>query len=111
MSNNDIVDFIKSCHPKGKSGFTIEGYDYYFNILKIIRDKMFSDIHGYYNPESSFVEFVASENWERAYLVADTRNKEAFEKIDMFRKFVKVVKSSRDYRNVKLTMILKPSSK
>lgn len=111
MTNKDINDFLCSQHKDGRAGFTDEGFEHYMNILKIIRDKMFSNLEDVYSPECSFVESIVSENWDRAYFVADTRNKEAIEKIDLFRKFLKALKVNTEYRDKKLSKILRPSLK
>jgi len=61
-------------------------------------------------PESKFVELCVAENWEYAKAIADTRNKEAIEYCDLFRKFVEHIKKSPDYiqfkRDEQLTSLI-----
>lgn len=90
---SDIYDFLISTHSNGRAGFSDEGFDHYMTILPIISSKMF-------NPEkieSKFVELCVSENWDYAKAVADTRNKEAIEYCDLFRKFINFVKKRPEY--------------
>lgn len=91
---NHIYEFLCSVHKNGRSGFTDEGFNHYMTILEIIHNKMFNPEQ----PESKFVELVVSENWDYAYQIADTRNKEAINFCDLFRKFVEhTKKKSRVY--------------
>jgi hypothetical protein len=78
--NKDIFDFLSSTHIDGRSGFTDEGW-------------MFNPDQ----PESKFVELCVTENWDYAKSVADTRNKEAIEYCDLFRKFIEHIKKTPDY--------------
>ncbi|HPZ23819.1 MAG TPA: hypothetical protein PLC25_03160 [Bacilli bacterium] len=104
--NKDIFDFLCSTHSSGKSGFSEEGFKHYITILPIIKNKMFNPDQ----PESKFVELCVAENWEYAKAIADTRNKEAIEYCDLFRKFVEHIKKSPDYiqfkRDEQLTSLI-----
>lgn len=89
----DIYDFLVSNHSKGRLGYTDEGWTHYKNILTIIKYKMFNPE----KPESKFVELCVAENWDYAKAVADTRNKEAIEYCDLFKKFVQHIKQTPEY--------------
>ena len=83
-----ITEFLHSTGYK----YTDEGLNHYMNILIIIKNKLFNpDI-----PECNFVELVVSEQWDKAYWAADTRNREAFG-INLFQNFIKYVKGSAEY--------------
>lgn len=90
---SQIHDFIVSQHPKGRYGFTDEGYSHYVNILTLIKNKIFNPDQ----PESSFITACYNEDWNRAKYYADTRNKEAIEYCDMFKKFNQHIKSTQEY--------------
>ena len=96
MSDESIYNFLISFYLNGRYGFTEDGFNHYLTILKLINNKMFNPLE----PESKFITLCAEENWEHAKCVADTRNKEAIEYCDMFRKFIKVIKESSEYLEI-----------
>ncbi len=102
MKNKSIYNFLCSTHPNGRTGFTDEGFEHYMNILPIIKEKMFNPD----KPESKFITLCFEENWEYAKAVADTRNKEAIEYCDLFKKFNEFVKKSPEYIQFKRETIL-----
>jgi len=57
-------------------------------------------------PECKFVTLIAEEKWERAYLSADNINKEAIDKLDLYKKFVSYVKQQPFYIEKKRDDIL-----
>ena len=73
-----ITEFLHSTGYK----YTDEGLNHYMNILIIIKNKLFNPDM----PECNFVELVVSEQWDKAYWAADTRNREAFG-INLFQNF------------------------
>ena len=91
--NKDIYNFICSLHKRGRDVFTDEGFSHYMRILDIIRNKMFNPEQ----PESKFVELCVAGKWDYAKAVADTRNKEAIEYCDMFRRFIEHIRKTSEY--------------
>jgi hypothetical protein len=85
--------------------YSEETWNHYKNILTPIKDKLFYPD----KPECNFVELVVSEQWDKAFYIADTRNKEAF-KIDLFQNFIKYIKNSPEYiqynRDIQLNKLL-----
>jgi hypothetical protein len=102
MKTTEIHKFLMSLGVR----FTAEGLEHYMRILQLIAYKMLNPEI----PESNFVTLVAQENWSKAQVVADTRNKEAFG-VDLFQKFVAYVKTTPQYiskkREEKLNLIIK----
>ena len=102
----NIYEFLCSVHPNGRNGFTDDGFNHYMNILSIICNKMFNPE----KPESKFVELCFNEEWDYAYAIADSRNKEAIKFCNLFYKFIEYVKSTPEYisfdRNIKISKLI-----
>ena len=107
LNNISTYNFICNQHPKGRYGYTDDGFNHYLQMLCLIKDKMFNPD----KPESKFITLCAEEKWDYAISIADHRNKEAFEYCDLFPKFVEDIKKSPEYiqfsRERKLSQIIK----
>ena len=105
MERGNIIpqDFLISVVPR--KDLTDEGYAHYVNVLRLILDGMMNG-----TPNGKFVESCCKEDWSRAESIADTRNKEAIEKSDLFKKFISYIKKHPSYiqkvRNEKLNTII-----
>lgn len=90
--DKDIIDFLQNkAIPNGQQ-FKFEAFDHLYFILDKIKHKLYNPD----TPESKFVDLVVKEDWDRAYHIADTVNKEVF-KYDMFQNFLRYIKQSSEY--------------
>lgn len=102
MNNVNINKFLTSFGI----GFTNDGLKHYTLMCQLIIEKMFYPD----KPECNFITSIVNEEWDKAYWSADTRNKEAIDKLNLYQKFVEFVKESPDFirkqRNDKLDKLL-----